>query len=217
MFPLRTCLYVTGCQWVKQAGFRTDMQKIRIRMNEVDTDMIALRKMWAVLVAYWLRHIPSNCNSPVRLQQAWLSLHVIPSLQLFLNRLDMFQPSDWWNVTIHLDEHFQHIQLLWIRQTCSEMHAGSSHAWFPHPTRLTSMVLSNEPTLFLRPRFPVTQSEWARVKICSPIKKYLKNSLKTKHAVSGLLRDKEKLVKYVHNSIWGQHITRGTAAHYTLL
>lgn len=80
MFPLRTCLYVTGCQWVKQAGFRTDMQKIRIRMNEVDTDMIALRKMWAVLVAYWLRHIPSNCNSPVRLQQAWLSLHVIPSL-----------------------------------------------------------------------------------------------------------------------------------------
>lgn len=43
-------------------------------------------------------------------------------------------------------------------KTCSEMHAGSSNdACFPD--ELTSMVLSNEPTLFLRPRFPVTQSE----------------------------------------------------------
>ncbi len=35
----------------------------------------------------------------------------------------------------------------------------SCHTCFPRPTKLTSMVLSSDPTLFLRPRFPVVQSE----------------------------------------------------------
>lgn len=39
--------------------------------------------------------------------------------------------------------------------TCSQPHP---------PKKLTSMVLSKDPTLFLRPRFPVTQPEWGVLK-----------------------------------------------------
>lgn len=77
------------------------------------------------------------------------------------------ETSDWWNVTGHSDERIQPV-------------GGSHHARFPHPTKLTSMVLSNDPTLFLRPRLPVIQWERGRVKILTHI------SLKTQHLVSSV-------------------------------
>lgn len=39
---------------------------------------------------------------------------------------------------------------------------GGHMTCFPLPSRLTSIVLSSEPTLFLRPRLPVSQSDQAR-------------------------------------------------------
>lgn len=61
---------------------------------------------------------------------------LVHTVTLFLNRLDMFQPSDWWNVTIHLDEHFPHIQLLWLRHAVKCMLGAHIMHGFPIPPDL---------------------------------------------------------------------------------
>lgn len=66
-------------------------------------------------------------------------------------------------LTSYVHKYF-HKHKLWIRQTCISRVCDRQHAGKSCPAQLTSMVLSSDPTLFLRPRFPVTQSERGRLK-----------------------------------------------------